>query len=185
MARHWRPLAMLCCATLAASPALTQPVASVGGRGIAPVTAGDEVKVRADGAIGRFRVVEVRERALVLRGRYDDTTRTIPMDAVRRLWLSRGPYTRTQGAGRGFARGATIGSLLGPFTMGTPANLGGPDAVEQAVTGAVIGAILGGLVGGAIGTIVPGTNWERLPLVVPRVDARGSVGLLMGLDVRF
>ena len=152
-------------------------------------TFGDEVKIRADGAIGRFTVVEVRERALVLQGRYDDTTRLISVDAMRILEISRGPYTRSQGAGRGLVRGAVVGLVLGGLAAATPGcgSCGAEGAIDlYTVQGALAGAALGGFVGTVIGMTFPGTRWESIPVrsfhVRPSAAGRG---VELGVGFRF
>lgn len=152
-------------------------------------TFGDEVKIRADGAIGRFTVVEVRERALVLQGRHDETTRLIGVDAIRILEISRGPYTRSQGAGRGLVRGALVGLALGGLAAVTPGcgYCGAEGAINMStVQGAAAGAAVGGFVGTIVGMTFPGTRWESIPVKTFHLRP-GAAGrsLELGVGLRF
>jgi hypothetical protein len=149
-----RPRLLALTASLVVAAAPVAPISAQTFSGY--FTFGDEVRIRADGAIGRFTVVEVRERALVLQSRYDDTTRLISVDAMRFLEISRDSYTRSQGAGRGLLRGA------------------------------VVGAALGGFVGTVIGMTFPGTRWESIPVKTSHVRPGSTGrGLELGVGLRF
>lgn len=178
-----RPLRSLLLAALLASPAFAQPSA--------PITPGDIVKVRTLAGADRFRVVELDARRLTLQD-LDDSIRTVSLDEIRSLWVSRGLNTPLQGAKRGFFIGAIAGAAMGAFGALTSEraeflSLPPPPTglATHTATAAVFVGLIGGTIGLAVGATRPGARWERVPVASLRPVVTGSGAVGFGVRVRF
>lgn len=95
--------------------------------------------------------------------RYD-----VPLEAIRKLEVSRGERSveagAWRGAQRGFLAGLVTGVLAGALVMST---IEGDGYVGEEVAGigiTVAGTGLGTLIGTLLGAASPGERWERVPL---------------------
>jgi hypothetical protein len=175
-------LPALALAFLAAALPLRPLPAQVG----APVAAGDLVRVRAAGAKGEFRVTEIGPQGLTLLDDSDQSSRTIPLQSLRKTHVHRGRYSHAGGAWHGFKQGAKWGFIVGG-TYGTlfPIAADGPIGPAGAIIVGLPVALASGLVTSAVGAIHPAVHWERvtvamLPVVSPSAPAPG-----IGFTIRF
>jgi hypothetical protein len=169
---------------------LTLAVPAAGQTVPVPVRAGDVVRVQSATAAGRFTVQVIADDALTLR----DSTGTdvsVPLAAVTRLSVLRGPRSprvgALRGAGLGLAVGAGTGILIGLVAGDDEPNSWFYFTAEEKATayGVVLGASAG-LLGGIIGLAAPGELWERVdPLSGVRMGVGREGGVNVGYALRF
>lgn len=156
---------------------------------LAGVRAGDDVRIRSEGARGLYTVSDVSGTTLTLRGA-DGSLVRVPGSAITRLDLHRGPRSRGRGAlrglGIGFAVGAVSGAVLGFADGDDSAGIISFTAEEKAMAGGLFFGAVGGLLGAGIGAAAPGQVWERVPLAEPaHIGLSPDGGLAVGYSLRF
>lgn len=132
------------------------------------VRPGDRVRLTApalglDRFEGTLAALEAEPRTLTVEA--EDTTVTVPIDALTRLDVSRGKASRAAGLLAGAAAGALLGAVIG-------SSLGEEDCPPESFAPcadkgdtALIGGVLGGAVGAGIGyRVTGGTRWVPLSL---------------------
>jgi hypothetical protein len=164
MKRMRRSIALAALAACVAWPAEAQEPSA-----LAP---GARVRVAALGFITPVTgsVVRVSGDSIWLLTKPDGSVLGVPLAALRRVEVSRGPNTRgrtaARRAGAGLLIGGTIGAVLGAATYDPGAFIGPHDRGGNALVGGAVFGALGALGGALYGLAAPGERWTlvRLPL---------------------
>jgi hypothetical protein len=180
--RCLRPLLRI--AVLIAAIASTGKLAA---QDTATVHPGDDVRVKATFMGGRFRVASITPEEITLLRSANSTPDVVPIRSLTSLYVARGNSTRASGMKRGAVKGFVIGSVAGIILAAQAAGSSGGltwEPGEAIVFGVVVFGGGGAVIGLVVGSVLPTTNWERVPLESLRGATNPSPSRL-GISIRF